>query len=87
MAGEWAQLTLGDVLTLKRGYDLPAQDRRPGPHPIVSSSGVTGHHAERAIGTFYGTSANVERLGENWRPFRSVACWYLWRTLGNEQLG
>jgi DNA-3-methyladenine glycosylase II len=42
---------------------------------------------ERAIATVYGRRRNVERLGERWRPFRSVACWYLWRTLGNEQLG
>jgi DNA-3-methyladenine glycosylase II len=42
---------------------------------------------ERAIANVYGKRRNVERLGEKWRPFRSVACWYLWRTLGNEQLG
>jgi DNA-3-methyladenine glycosylase II len=42
---------------------------------------------ERAIANVYGRSRSVERLGEKWRPFRSVACWYLWRTLGNEQLG
>jgi DNA-3-methyladenine glycosylase II len=42
---------------------------------------------ERAIAKIYGRRRNVERLGETWRPFRSVACWYLWRTLGNEQLG
>jgi DNA-3-methyladenine glycosylase II len=42
---------------------------------------------ERAIAKVYGESRNVEHLGETWRPFRSVACWYLWRTLGNEQLG
>jgi DNA-3-methyladenine glycosylase II len=41
----------------------------------------------RAIKTVYGPDADVELLGENWRPFRSVACWYLWKTLGNEQLG
>jgi DNA-3-methyladenine glycosylase II len=41
----------------------------------------------RAVANVYGTSANVNELGELWRPFRSVACWYLWRTLGNEQLG
>ncbi len=23
------------------------------------------------------------RLGESWRPYRSVACWYLWASLGN----
>ena len=42
---------------------------------------------ERAIKNVYGRKRNVKRLGENWRPFRSVACWYLWRTLGNKQLG
>jgi len=42
---------------------------------------------ERAIRRVYGRPRNVERLGKTWRPFRSVACWYLWRTLGNEQLG
>lgn len=42
---------------------------------------------ERAITKAYGKPRNVVHLGESWRPFRSVACWYLWRTLGNEQLG
>lgn len=42
---------------------------------------------ERAIRIVYGRERNVQRLAENWRPFRSVACWYLWRTLGNQQLG
>jgi DNA-3-methyladenine glycosylase II len=41
----------------------------------------------RAIRNVYGRHRNVERLGELWRPYRSVACWYLWRTLGNAQLG
>jgi DNA-3-methyladenine glycosylase II len=42
---------------------------------------------QRAILNVYGSTHHVEHLGETWRPFRSVACWYLWRTLGNEQLG
>jgi DNA-3-methyladenine glycosylase II len=42
---------------------------------------------ERAVTNVYGPGHNVETLAEKWRPFRSVACWYLWRTLGNEQLG
>ncbi|HTV54773.1 MAG TPA: hypothetical protein VMI06_07640 [Terriglobia bacterium] len=42
---------------------------------------------ERAVANVYGRGRSVERLSEKWRPFRSVACWYLWRTLGNEQLG
>jgi len=42
---------------------------------------------ERAITSVYGGQRDVVLLGETWRPFRSVACWYLWRTLGNQQLG
>jgi DNA-3-methyladenine glycosylase II len=42
---------------------------------------------ERAVVKVYGRSRNVERLAEKWQPYRSVACWYLWRTLSNEQLG
>jgi DNA-3-methyladenine glycosylase II len=53
--------------------------------PDVLPTGDVG--LQRAIANIYGTSADVEALGESWRPFRSVACWYLWRTLGNEQLG
>jgi len=25
----------------------------------------------------------LEKMGEAWRPYRSVACWYLWQTLHN----
>lgn len=41
----------------------------------------------RAVTNVYGAAADLQCLSEAWRPFRSVACWYLWRTLGNEQLG
>jgi len=30
------------------------------------------------------TPARLTRLGENWRPYRSVACWYLWASLDNK---
>jgi DNA-3-methyladenine glycosylase II len=41
----------------------------------------------RAIKNVYGEGYDVQELAQKWRPFRSVACWYLWRTLGNKQLG
>lgn len=53
--------------------------------PDVLPTGDVG--LQRAIANIYGPAADVEALGESWRPFRSVACWYLWKTLGNEQLG
>ncbi|HEV7774232.1 MAG TPA: hypothetical protein VGO48_13200 [Conexibacter sp.] len=43
--GEWREVALGDVLTLQRGFDLPARKREDGPVPVVSSSGVTGRHS------------------------------------------
>jgi len=42
---------------------------------------------ERAVKNVYGKGADVQQLAETWKPYRSVACWYLWRTLGNKQLG
>ena len=49
MAREWKESRLGDVIELKRGYDLPKRDRRPGSFPLVSSSGVTDYHAEAKV--------------------------------------
>jgi len=28
----------------------------------------------------------IQKLGESWRPYRSVASWYLWQSLKNEPL-
>ena len=45
----WHTASLGDVIELKRGYDLPQRQRVPGTVPIVSSSGVTGHHSKSKV--------------------------------------
>ena len=37
---------LGDVVNLKRGYDLPESSRIDGPYPVISSSGSTGFHSD-----------------------------------------
>ena len=29
------ETTLGDVLTLQRGFDVPARDRIDGPYPVL----------------------------------------------------
>jgi DNA-3-methyladenine glycosylase II len=29
------------------------------------------------------TAARIIKIGEPWRPYRTVACWYLWRSLEN----
>jgi DNA-3-methyladenine glycosylase II len=30
------------------------------------------------------TPERLRRLGESWRPYRSIACWYLWASLDNK---
>jgi DNA-3-methyladenine glycosylase II len=30
------------------------------------------------------TAERIRKIGEAWHPYRSVACWYLWRSLDNE---
>lgn len=47
--------------------------------PDVLSLGDAG--LQRATRLLFGDDAKLERLGQPWRPFRSVASWYLWRTL------
>lgn len=38
------RVTLGDVVELQRGYDLPESKRRAGTVPVIGSAGVTGYH-------------------------------------------
>lgn len=38
---------------------------------------------KNAVQRLYGHAQDldVEAIAENWRPFRTIACWYLWRSL------
>lgn len=40
----WRTCSLGDVLTLQRGFDLPVQERQIGPYPVIASTGPVGSH-------------------------------------------
>ena len=74
MRSEWIQCRLGDVITLKRGYDLPKQSREHGYVPIVSSSGISDYHSvamAKSPGVVtgrYGTIGNVYFLTEDYFP-------------------
>ena len=46
---EWREANLGELIELKRGYDLPQRNRTPGSVPLVSSSGVTYYHTEAKV--------------------------------------
>ena len=41
---EWKKCTLGDVLNLRRGYDLPHSEMIEGNIPVAGSNGVIGTH-------------------------------------------
>jgi len=55
-----ASKRLGDLINLKRGYDLPESQRRSGPYPVISSAGITGYHDEYMV---EGTSVVTGRYG------------------------
>ena len=74
----WVQRRLGDVIVLKRGYDLPDRERHHGPVPVVSSSGITDHHSEsRAPGPGvvtgrYGTLGRVFFVPNDFWPLNTA---------------
>ena len=74
----WIEKKLGNVITLKRGYDLPKRDRRHGSVPVVSSSGITDHHSEskaRGPGVVtgrYGTLGQVFFIENNFWPLNTA---------------
>ncbi|WP_323995223.1 restriction endonuclease subunit S [Aeromonas hydrophila] len=80
MASElgWKEVSLGEVIELKRGYDLPKGKRIPGHIPIVSSSGVSGFHAEAMVkgpGVVtgrYGTIGEVFYVNEDYWPLNTT---------------
>ncbi len=74
----WRELRLGDVITLQRGHDLPEAKRSAGDVPVVSSSGITGHHdvAKAAppgvVTGRYGTLGEVFYLDEPYWPLNTA---------------
>jgi len=74
----WRPARLGDVLTLKRGHDLPDSQRQDGDVPVVSSSGITGLHSEpraKAPGVVtgrYGTIGEVFYIEEDYWPLNTA---------------
>lgn len=62
---QWVTKPLVDVATLQRGYDLPVQDRTPGPHPIFAANGPVGSHRSakcKGPGVVTGRSGTIGKL-------------------------
>lgn len=41
---DWEETTLGEVVALQRGHDLPSDTRKAGTIPVMGSFGITGYH-------------------------------------------
>lgn len=76
--GNWKNGELGDFVTLKRGFDLPQQEREDGQVPIFSSSGITGTHSTamvKAPGVItgrYGTIGEVFYAAKDFWPLNTT---------------
>ncbi|MHB1243001.1 MAG: restriction endonuclease subunit S [Gaiellaceae bacterium] len=74
----WIEGPLGDFIELKRGYDLPTQDRIPGPYPVVSSSGPSGWNdrpkvtAPGVVTGRYGTLGAVFYVEDDFWPLNTT---------------
>jgi type I restriction enzyme S subunit len=74
----WERKRLGDILTLKRGYDLPEAKRVVGGIPVVSSAGITGfHNQHKAVGPGvvtgrYGTLGEVYYIEGGYWPLNTA---------------
>lgn len=75
---KWEDVLLGDIVTLKRGFDLPASKRQEGAVPIFSSSGLTGYHNEAklkgpgVITGRYGTIGQVFYTAKEYWPLNTT---------------
>ena len=75
---EWQETKLGNVIELKRGYDLPQSQRTYGNVPIVSSSGVSDFHnkamvkAPGVVTGRYGTIGQVFYIEKDFWPLNTA---------------
>ena len=81
---------MGEVITLKHGYDLPKQKRCSGSVPVVSSSGITDYHVEAKVegpGVVtgrYGTVGEVYFIADDFWPLNTAL--YVQDFKGNDPL-
>lgn len=90
MGSEWVDTELGEIIELKRGYDLPKTSRITGIVPVVSSSGESGFHNEskvKAPGIVtgrYGTIGEVFYVEDDFWPLNTTL--YVKDFKGNDPL-
>ena len=75
MNANWTSTTIGDFCPFTYGKGLPADKRKPGDVPVVSSAGITGTHDESLVnkkGIVIGRKGTVGSLTYCDRPFWAI---------------
>lgn len=87
-SAQWTKTTLGEVVRLQRGHDLPSSRRIAGPIPVIGSGEPIGWHVEaraKGPGVVIGRATNLGRpkfiSGDYW-PLNTTL--YVTDFLGNE---
>ena len=60
MRQDWDNVTLGEAVTLQRGFDLSHDEFDGGRFPVVSSGGIIGHHS---VAMAHGPGVVIGRTG------------------------
>lgn len=79
MSADWVEITLGEFLELKRGYDLPKSIREEGEVLVVSSSGPSGTHSTPMVKAPVVVTGRYGTIGEVY--YVESDCWPLNTTL------
>lgn len=64
-ANSWREAPLGEIARLRRGYDLPVQNRKGGGYPIYAANGPVGFHESpkiRGPGVVTGRSGSIGKV-------------------------
>ncbi len=75
---DWDVRQLGEIITLKRGYDLPNSNRVNGEFPVISSAGCIARHNEAKcsppgiVTGRYGSIGQVHFIDESYWPLNTT---------------
>ncbi|MFA6256593.1 MAG: restriction endonuclease subunit S, partial [Candidatus Absconditabacterales bacterium] len=75
---KWDKKIFTDVVVLKRGHDLPIQDRMAGEYPVIASTNIVGYHNKyKAEGPGVvtgrsGTIGEVQYIEGNYWPLNTA---------------
>ena len=75
----WRMGTIGDMLELQRGFDLPSQARVDGKYPIYTSTGIAEYHNEYKVEPPCIVTGRSGTIGEVF--YSNEKCWPLNTTL------